>query len=106
MARGSIAKQQVANKLAEVLGNDWIGEYDKKYYVWANDGGERVQIAISMTCPKTPIEVAAVAEPAGDWDFTDEGTKTATLVVSNAAPAEITQEEVDNLAALMERLGL
>ena len=24
MARGSIAKQQVANKLAEVLGNDWM----------------------------------------------------------------------------------
>ena len=107
MARGSNAKQLVVNKLAEVFGEDFIGEHDKKYYVWANDGGERVQIAISLTCPKTFIEVAAgLAEPDGDWDFTDDAPKTATIAVSNAAPAEITQDEINNIEAMMARLGL
>ena len=50
MARGSIAKQQVINKLAVAFGEDYIGEFDKKFYVWANENGERVQIAISLTC--------------------------------------------------------
>ena len=46
MARGSIAKESVVKKIAAEFGADFIGEYDKKVYVWANDGGERVQIAI------------------------------------------------------------
>lgn len=55
MAKGNIAKAAIANKLQEVFGNDYVGEQDKKYYIWADDGGEKVQIAISMTCPKNPI---------------------------------------------------
>ena len=57
MARGAVAKQLVIKKIAEAFGDDYIGEFDKKFYVWANENGERVQIAISMTCPKTPIEI-------------------------------------------------
>ena len=55
MAKGSTAKVNVQNKIAMAFGADYIGEQDKKIYVWADDGGERVQIAIAMTCPKTPI---------------------------------------------------
>lgn len=106
MARGSVAKEAVVNKIAAAFGNDYIGEYDKKYYVWANEGGERIQIAISLTCPKTPIEIATVVSDDGDWDFSDNKPKATTVAVSNAAPAEITDEEKENIAALMERLGL
>ena len=42
MARGNVAKENVANKLREAFGQDWIGEFDKKYYIYANDGGEKV----------------------------------------------------------------
>ena len=107
MARGAIAKQQVIDKLAVAFGEDFIGEHDKKIYLWANENGERVQIAVSLTCPKTPIEVAAVdTTDGGDWDFTDDKPKTATIAVSNAAPAEITEQEKQNIADLMARLGL
>ena len=107
MARGAVAKQQIIDKLAVALGEDFIGEYDKKVYVWANENGERVQIAISLTCPKTPIEIAATAvEDGGDWDFTSDKPKTATIAVTNAAPAEITEQEKQNIADLMARLGL
>lgn len=106
MAKGAKAKQEVVNKLAAAFGTAYIGEYDKKYYVWANDEGERVQIAISLTCPKNPIEIATTTTDDGDWDFSDSQPKSEKVAVMNAAPAEITQEEVDNLAALMEKLGL
>ena len=55
MAKGAVAKENAAKKMAEVFGSNWIGEYDKKYYIWSEENGEKVQIAISMTCPKTPI---------------------------------------------------
>ncbi len=106
MARGSEAKNKVVAKIATAFGEDYIGEFDKKYYVWVNENGERIQIAISLTCPKNPIEIAATAEPDGDWDFTDDKPKTANVAVTNAAPAEITEQEVQNIQDLMARLGL
>jgi hypothetical protein len=105
MARGSIAKEQVEKVIAKAFGDDWIGIYDRKLYVWANDGGERVQIAISLTCPKVPIEVDKNIDTGGDWDFTDDGPKM-NVAVSGSAPAEITEEEVKNLEILLDKLGL
>ena len=104
-ARGSVAKENIAKKLQEAFGKDYIGEFDRKYYLWGNDGGERVQIAISMTCPKTPIEVDKTVDTGGDWDFTDT-PKTAAIPIASAGPAEITQDEIDNIAELMLKLGL
>ena len=105
MAKGAIAKTEVTKKIAQAFGADYIGEYDKKLYVWANENGERVQIAINMTCPKNQIDVGDIGysdEGGGDYDFSDP-------VVMPAAPtkaAEITQDEVDRVTALMEKLGL
>lgn len=104
-ARGTLAKENIAKKLQEAFGKDYIGEFDRKYYIWGNDGGERVQIAISMTCPKTPIEVDKTVDTGGDWDFTDT-PKTAAIPIASAGPAEITQDEIDNIAELMLKLGL
>ena len=104
-ARGSVAKENIAKKLQEAFGKDYIGEFDRKYFIWGNDGGERVQIAISMTCPKTPIEVDKTVNTGGDWDFTDT-PKTAAIPIASAGPAEITQDEIDNVAELMRKLGL
>lgn len=98
MAKGQNAKNEVINKIANAFGEDWIGEYNKKYYVWANDGGDRVQISIALTCPKVMIEAA-------DHDFTPDHDWS--QPAPQAAPkAEITEEERENIASLMERLGL
>lgn len=105
MAKGAEAKAKIANKLAEVFGQDWIGEYDKKYYVWSSESGERIQVCISMTCPKTPIEVATNVASDGDWDWNDFKPAGA-VAVANAAPAEITEEEKQNIADLLNKLGL
>ena len=107
MAKGSIAKEEVVKKISEAFGSSFIGEFDKKVYVWANDGGEQVQIAISLTCYKNAIQVdASVSLDDGDLDFTDDTPKTSKVAVSAAPPAEITDEEKKNSAELMAKLGL
>ena len=107
MAKGAIAKEEVVKKISEALGSNFMGEFDKKVYVWADDGGEQVQIAISLTCPKNPIQVdSSVSLDDGDFDFTDDTPKTSKVAVSAAPPAEITEEEKKNIAELMAKLGL
>lgn len=107
MARGAEAKQRVADKLAQAFGADYIGEVDKKYYVWTTENGERIQIAISMTCPKVPV-VLDEAIQNGDWNFEDEVSANKTVVspISTPVSTEISESEKQNIAALMERLGL
>lgn len=99
MAKGAQAKINVTNKIANAFGEDWIGEVNKKLYVWADDGGERVQISIALTCPKVMVD-APDKNFVPDNDWSDEG------VVIPTIKAEITEEEKQNIADLMERLGL
>lgn len=107
MAKGANAKIVVANKLAEAFGADYIGEVDKKYYVWADDGGEKVQIAIAMTCPKVNVECGNAPTPVEnaneDWDFSGDGTPG---TPSTFTPAEVTEEEQQKISDLMAKLGL
>ena len=106
MAKGAIAKSNVLKKIAEIFGADFIGEYDKKIYVWTQENGERVQVAISLTCPKTPIDVSGTPIPnfSGGIDFEDTGA--AIVAPTTFVPAEITEEETKNIQDLMARLGL
>jgi len=53
MARGQIAKEKVINTIISAFGTDYAGTDGKKWYINALDGNEKVQIAISLTCPKT-----------------------------------------------------
>ena len=107
MARGNIAKENVTKKIAQAFGADFVGEFDKKLYVWANENGEKVQIAISMTCPKTPVGAEMMdfkAEPGNSLNFEDMSA--APIAGGNAASAEITDEEKKNIAELMRKLNL
>jgi hypothetical protein len=104
MAKGAQAKEAIVNKLRTVFGADYIGEYDKKYYVWSQENGERVQIAISLTCPKVPVEVSS-APVAGDFNFEDD-TPGVVVAAGGYQPAEITEDERDRVRDLMRTLGL
>ena len=100
MARGNDAKNEVIKKIQAAFGEDFIGEVDKKIYVWSKENGERMQIAISLTCPKNPIGLV----PIGDRNFDDDAAQT--YATTSFEPAEITQEERDNILSLMEKFGL
>jgi hypothetical protein len=109
MARGAIAKQVVEQKIAQAFGNDFVGIFDKKLYVWANENGEKVQIAISLTCPKNPVggennKIDFSVEPGNSLNFEDMSG--AVVAPQTFTPAEITEDEKKNIAELMARLGL
>lgn len=97
-SKGSIAKQNIQAKLKEVFGENFIGEIDKKVYLWADDGGQKVQIALAMTCPKNPVGPVSV-----DMANAADGT-----IFSNSTgdPKEVTEEEKQNLRDLMARLNI
>lgn len=107
MAKGAEAKANVVKKIQAAFGADFVGEYDKKIYVWAQENGEKIQIAISMTCPKNPIGAVntAALDFGGDLDFEKMGS-TPTLAQTSFEPAEISEEEKQTVADLMARLGL
>lgn len=104
MAKGAIGKQNVINKIQKAFGADYIGEYDKKIYVWTTENGERIQIAISLTCPKVQVAMAD-APVTGDFNFEDDAPST--VVAAGAfQPADITTEERERVNDLMKKLGL
>lgn len=98
MAKGAIAKQVVEDKLREVFGKDFLGIADKKVYVQAEEDGQMVQVAITMTCPKTPfITDGATADGFPEGNFADP---------TEYKPAEITSDELDNVRKMIKELGL
>lgn len=106
MAKGQIAKELVEKRIVAAFGGDYVGTVDKKIYVTAMENGEPVQIAIALTCPKVPIVVDNTVQ-IGDYNFEDPVPFTVTTSAAGGfTPAEITDEERANVAALMARLGL
>ena len=100
--KGQIAKDNVIKKIIQAFGDNYIGEFDKKLYVWAKDGAEKVQIAIALTCPKVYRGIEETAPTALNFEDDEPSVNTGTAF----KPAEITQEEKDTLADLMKRLNL
>lgn len=101
MAKGSAAKELVAQRMQAAFGADWIGEYDKKYYVWSSENGERMQVAIAMTCPKVPV---GTINQSPIMDF--ENPTIATAAPTVFEPQEFTEEEKMTVEELMKTLGL
>jgi hypothetical protein len=106
MARGANAKIQVENIIKEAFGENFAGIADKKLYVWADDGGEKVQIAIAMTCPKTNVDsgetggfIEAGSTPGVVGSYASKRVETQPIV-------EMTPEEQENIATLIAKLGL
>ena len=102
MARGATAKVEVENKIRAAFGEDFAGVADKKLYVWADDDGERVQIAISLTCPKVPLGGNTVSE---GLDF-ENMSSIPTAQPEEFKPAEVTETETKNIRKLLQELGL
>lgn len=93
MAKGAIAKEAVIKKIAAAFGEDYLGEQDKKIYVQAYEGGEKVQVAISLTCPKNPI---------GGMNFEVMNTRDESPIVNT----KIEKDEQDKIDELMKMLGI
>lgn len=102
--KGTVAKEKVTKIIADAFGADYVGEFDKKLYVWADDGGNRIQVSIALTCPKVYRGVEETSSP--EMNFDDDEMPEAAKSAPSFTPADITQEEQDTLADLMAKLGL
>ena len=100
MAKGALAKNEVKSLIVTAFGNNYIGEFDGKLYVWANDGGDRVQISIALTCPKVMRGIEETGPAVLNFD--DDPPQ----IAPGFKPAEVTKEEQNTLAELMKKLGL
>ncbi len=101
MAKGQIAKDAVIEKIAQAFGGDFVGVFDKKVYVWSTEEGERVQVALSLTCPKVPV---GTINQSPNLDF--ENTTIASAAPTVFEPAEFTDDERRTVEDLMKQLGL
>lgn len=106
-ARGTIAKTNVENVIKEAFGENFAGIVDKKLFIWSDDGGEKVQIAITLTCPKTNVDFGGNA-----GGFIEAGPATGIVGsytgkrVETQPVVEMTPEEEKNIATLIAKLGL
>lgn len=108
-SKGTIAKATVEKKIAEAFGADFLGISDKKIYLNVSDGGaEKIQVALSMTCPKTPVDFGVSATPVTTLSEKEINEIPPWEDIPTFTPkkAEITQEERENVYKLMEKLGL
>ena len=103
-ARGSIAKLEVVKKIIDAFGDSYIGEFSGKQYVWANDGGQKVQIAIALTCPKTNVGDATSDRTSNVLDF--ENMSAADVGSATRRNVEITEDEKAHIQKLMAELNL
>ena len=102
MAKGQEAKDLVIKKIQDAFGDDYVGIYDKKIYVWSKEDGVRTQVCISLTCPKAPVgDQPQVLNFGNGLDF--EAMETIPVVQK---PEEISEKEKATIEELMKRLGL
>lgn len=100
-AKGTLAKEEVFQRIAKEFGSDTVGIYDKKLYVNVMENGVPVQIAISLTCPKV-----AMGEINKSTSLNFEDTQIAEVAPTQFVAAEYTEEERRTVEELMAALGL
>ena len=93
--KGTLAKENVINKIKDAFGDDYFGIVDKKVYLWVNENGEKIQICVAFTCPKQPIAVVP-SDSTLETDAPSAATKT----------VETSKEEEDTINNFMKQLGL
>lgn len=93
MAKGAESKQKVIDKICEIYPDAFI--YGKELRIPFEEDGARVEIKVALTCAKTNVGGDDASE-ASEVESND-------TVNTPAAPSE---EEKQNIADLMSKLGL
>ena len=113
MAKGQVAKAEIANKIVELFGNDaFLYNDGKEVRINTQEDGELVQIKVALTAAKTPVTQGD--EDALPGAVTTNNTATTSVKLETAwnapeeeyKPVKATAEEKANVASLLEALGL
>ena len=101
MAKGADSKKIVEDALIAALKDNYVGTFDKKIYFEFKEARERVQIAVTMTCPKTLV-CAGPAQNSGEAGFPTPNP----AVSSTEPPAAFSEKDNAEVERLMRVLGL
>lgn len=99
-AKGSILKQEIAQKILEVFPNSFLYNDGKEVRINGMENGIATQIKITLTAAKVPVE-------GGSSVVTSDSTETVVLAQpAEKIPDEPTAEEQKRLQDLLAGLGL
>ena len=102
MARGAIAKNEVAKKILSAFEGSFEYNGGKEIRIPVYETGELVQIKVALTCAKENVESGA--DNALQGDFPAPTTTTPTPV--RTEPIAPTDQEKENVTQMLRRLGL
>ena len=100
MAKGAESKALVTKKILEIF--EGAFEYNKELRIPLIEGGEQVQIKVTLTCAKENVECGMDNATPGDFPASPTQAPTPT----NTTPIAPTDEEKQRVSDLMKMLGL
>lgn len=105
MARkGELAKEKAMSIITKAFGENFVATQDKKIYVNVEENGEKIQFAISLTQPKTTINISNTVD---EKLFTGkDGNEGFPLKEPSPDREEQKRIQEENVRKLKERLGL
>lgn len=98
MARGSILKEQITNKILETFPDSFV--FDKVIIIPGVENSENLQIKVTLTCAKVNVERGGDTAMPGD---------TVSAVAPTSTPSALTEptkEEKERVSNLLSKLGL
>ena len=104
MARGQIAKAEIANKILSNFEGSFSYNDGKEIRIPIVENGEDIQIKVTLTAAKE--NVTPGDENAMPGDDTVTVANVATKVASKTETVEPTKEELNNVSDLLKALGL
>lgn len=101
--KGAIAKNTIFTKLMEVFPNSFMYNDNKELRINTTENGEPVQIKLSLTCAKTPVEsnnsnTMSTPESSGELNWEESKPSSSSII------EQLTQEEKENVARLVKQL--
>ena len=98
MARGSILKEQITNKILETFPDSFV--FDKVIIIPGVENSENLQIKVALTCAKVNVERG------GDTALPGDTVSAVAPTSTPSALAEPTAEEKERVSNLLYKLGL
>ncbi len=110
--KGAQLKSEITQKILATFPNSFLYNDGKEIRIDGEEAGERVQIKVTLTASKTPVDnedgtIVVTSSEVTPLKMNFEGqSEVKTFVPNEKVPSEPTEEEKARLKKLLEGLGL
>lgn len=101
MARGAEAKAKIQKQILEAFPGSFLYNDGKEIRIPTPEGAEIVQIKVTLTCAKENVESGADNATPGDFPAPFKE-----VTPERVEPVAQTEQEKENVAAMLRKLGL